>query len=570
VFLDVLLILKGKNMNNKKEPEKIAKSDLNKLISADSEHVDLQKDYFLEKSSISQIVFDLLNLTSESEILGFIGEKIKEMLGEAYIILSEYDESFDSLKVHSIYGINPTILKLSKKIVGKEIFDFSFPLNTLDAESRAFLSNGKLHEIENGINFITAGKIPLSTAHILEKKFGIKKTYLMSFSWQNEMFGSANIFTKKGTVKSNLKNVETFLNIASVALKRRKAEKELEDRERLLRLVTDNMLNLVAHVDKDGKFMYVSPSVKNLLGYEVDEVLGKNVFEFMELTHPDDIEKVMSTFIDDNQTYKPGNVQHRFKCADNHYMWINSSGNPLFDSENKYNGVVFSMTDIDSIKNTEEKYKSSLHEKELILRELHHRVKNNMQIISSLLSLQAKSLKDERDLEIFKSSQSRVKSMALIHEKLYDSPDFSHINLADYIQSLVEELYDTYNIRADKIHLKINIHDIKLNMETSIPLGLLINEIVSNSLKYAFPENENFENPKLVIELKKEKNDYILMIMDNGIGIHDKLDLEKSESLGMQLINSLTEQVDGKLKLDTSHGTKFTIKFGNQKYQKRV
>ena len=557
-------------MNNKKEPEKIAKSDLNKLISADSEHVDLQKDYFLEKSSISQIVFDLLNLTSESEILGFIGEKIKEMLGEAYIILSEYDESFDSLKVHSIYGINPTILKLSKKIVGKEIFDFSFPLNTLDAESRAFLSNGKLHEIENGINFITAGKIPLSTAHILEKKFGIKKTYLMSFSWQNEMFGSANIFTKKGTVKSNLKNVETFLNIASVALKRRKAEKELEDRERLLRLVTDNMLNLVAHVDKDGKFMYVSPSVKNLLGYEVDEVLGKNVFEFMELTHPDDIEKVMSTFIDDNQTYKPGNVQHRFKCADNHYMWINSSGNPLFDSENKYNGVVFSMTDIDSIKNTEEKYKSSLHEKELILRELHHRVKNNMQIISSLLSLQAKSLKDERDLEIFKSSQSRVKSMALIHEKLYDSPDFSHINLADYIQSLVEELYDTYNIRADKIHLKINIHDIKLNMETSIPLGLLINEIVSNSLKYAFPENENFENPKLVIELKKEKNDYILMIMDNGIGIHDKLDLEKSESLGMQLINSLTEQVDGKLKLDTSHGTKFTIKFGNQKYQKRV
>ena len=278
----------------------------------------------------------------------------------------------------------------------------------------------------------------------------------------------------------------------------------------------------------------------------------------------------MSTFIEANQSYKPGNVQHRFKCADNHYMWINSSGNPLFDSENNYNGVVFSMTDISSIKNTEEKYKSSLHEKELILRELHHRVKNNMQIISSLLSLQAKSLSDEKDLEIFKSSQSRVKSMALIHEKLYDSPDFSHINLADYIQSLVEELYDTYNIYLDKIHLKMNIQDIKLNMETSIPLGLLINEIVSNSLKYAFPENKNFENPELVIELKKEKNDYILMIMDNGIGVPDKLDLEKSESLGMQLINNLTDQIDGKLKLDTSHGTKFTIKFGKQKYQKRV
>ncbi|MCK9152103.1 sensor histidine kinase [Methanobacterium alcaliphilum] len=461
-------------------------------------------------------------------------------------------------------------MALSEKIAGVKIDEFYTPITKFDPETRTFLSSGKLHEIDEGIYYITAGKIPQRTCQILEKTFGIKKTYVMGFSWQGEMFGSANILTKTKYDNEKLRYVETFLNVASVLLQRRKAEKELEDREKLLSLVTNNMLNLVGHVNQEGIFQYISPSVKSVLGYEVEDVLGKNVFDFIQKTHPDDVEKVMSTFIESNLSYTPGSVQHRFKCADGHYVWMESLGNPLFDEQKNYDGVVFSMTDISSIKSAEEKYKTSLKEKELVLRELHHRVKNNMQIISSLLNLQAKSLKDKRDIEIFKSSQSRVKSMAIIHEKLYDSPDFAHINLLDYIKSLLEELFAAYNSQENKIELKINVDNLVLDMETAIPLGLLINELVSNSLKYAFSDLESYENAEISIELKKEKSNYKLVVKDNGIGLPENFDLNKTKTLGMQLINNLTNQIDGDLELDRSIGTKFTIKFKEQGYKERI
>jgi PAS domain S-box-containing protein len=558
-------------MNDKKESEEELINKINKIRSGDSSSEEFEKDYFLDKKhSISQILFDLLNLNSESEIFNYIGQKIKEILEEAYIILSIYDESLESLKVHSIYGSNPKLLSLSEKIAGVKIDEFYTPINKFDPETQNFLSSGKLHQIDDGIYYITAGKIPRKTCYILKKTFGIKKTYVMGFSWQNEMFGSANILTKNENNDINLKNVETFLNIASVVLQRRRAEKELADRESLLKLVTDNMLNLVSHIDKDGIFQYISPSVKNVLGYEVEDVLGKNVFDFIKLTHPDDLEKVMSTFIQANISYKSGSVQHRFKCADGHYIWVKSLGNPLFDDENQYYGVVFSMTDISSIKYAEEKYKVSMEEKELLLRELHHRVKNNIQIISSLLNLQSQYLKDERDLEIFKSNQNRVKSMAIIHEKLYDSQDFAHVNISDYVKTLIEELYSTYLNNKEDINLKIDVEDIILEMETAIPLGLLVNELVSNSMKYAFSNIQNVEKNEIYIELKKEENNYKLIVKDNGKGLPDDFKFQKAETLGLKLINSLADQIDGTIELNNDQGTEFTIKFREQNYNERI
>ncbi len=557
-------------MNQEGESKERLITGENKLKRPHSESGHQHKDYFLDKERpISQLVFELLNLKTESEIFDYIGNKIKEILKETYIVLSIYDESLNSLRVYEIYGSHPKLLALSEKIANVKIDEFYFPIDNLDARTQDYLSSGKLHEIDDGIYYITAGKIPHKTCHILEKTFGVKKTYVMGFSWQNEMFGSANILTKNEPDTTNLKNVETFLNIASVVLQRRKAEKELEDRESLLSLVTDNMLNLVAHVNKEGIFAYISPSVKNVLGYEVDDVLGKNVFEFIQFTHPEDLDNVMSTFIEANLSYKPGSVQHRFRRADGEYIWVNSLGNPLFDTNNEYNGVVFSMIDISSIKDAEEKYRVSLKEKELLLRELHHRVKNNMQIISSLLNLQAQTLKDERDLEMFKSSQNRVKSMAIIHEKLYQSADFAHINISEYIKSLVDELYETYQVSKTTINLKMELEDLFLEMETAIPLGLLINEVVSNSLKYAFSE-ENMKNCTISIGLKKEKEKYILTISDNGIGIPADVDLHKSQTLGLQLIKSLTEQIDGEIALERDNGTTFIIKFGEPEYKERI
>jgi PAS domain S-box-containing protein len=515
---------------------------------------------------ISPLVLELLSLPTVPAIYDFVLDKLQEVIKDSYIIISTFDKDSNSFKVHNIVGITPKMIELAEKLTGIQVYNFYFPTDALDEKTKIFLSSGKLRRVKEGLYYITAGKIPHKTCKMLEKAFGIGEVYVMGFSLEGEMFASINIIMKKESLPINTTTVETILNMASVVLQRKYAEKELKKREHLLSLVTDNMLNVVAHINNEGIFEYISPSVKSVLGYEPYNILNKSVFEFIELTHPDDLEKVTSTFIKANFSYLPGGVQHRFKRADGNYIWIDSLGNPLFDENKKYQGVVFSMTDIDSLKNAEENFRTSLEAKELLLRELHHRVKNNMQIISSLLSLQSQHIKDKRDLKIFESSQTRVKTMAIIYEELYSTQDFTHINLAEYIQNLTKELLTTYITNPRRIKLTVDVKEFKMELETAIPLGLLINEIVSNSLSYAFPDDRNGE---IIVKLQKTDDKFVLNVRDNGVGIQEDIDFKKADTLGFQLINNLVNQLDGEIKLNTSKGTAFTVKFSELKYKKR-
>jgi len=213
----------------------------------------------------------------------------------------------------------------------------------------------------------------------------------------------------------------------------------------------------------------------------------------------------------------------------------------------------------------EEKIEASLREKEVLLKEIHHRVKNNLQIISSLLSLQSGYIDDKQTLRLFKNSQERVMAMALIHEKLYQSGDLSRIDFQEYIRSLIPYLFESYSLKSGHVRLDMEIENVALNIETAIPLGLIVNELVSNSLKHAFPGSKEGE---LQIKLeksegKKDENgyDYTLIIADNGIGFPDGLDFKKSDRLGMVLVHSLVKKLRGAIDLDRREGTRFIIKF---------
>lgn len=216
-------------------------------------------------------------------------------------------------------------------------------------------------------------------------------------------------------------------------------------------------------------------------------------------------------------------------------------------------------------KKAEKQMKKSLQEKVVLLREIHHRVKNNMQVISSLLNLQSAHIKDEDDLKIFKDGQSRVKSMAMIHEKLYQSDDFSKIDFRDYIQSLVSEIFATHIVGSD-IKISVDSKDIFFDVDTAIPLGLIMNELLTNSVKHAFPDDKDGE---IYVYLKKEDERYLLIVSDNGIGFPKDIDFRKTETLGLQLVNRLVEQLDGTIELDRGHGTEFKIHFKELKYLKR-
>lgn len=215
------------------------------------------------------------------------------------------------------------------------------------------------------------------------------------------------------------------------------------------------------------------------------------------------------------------------------------------------------------------KLEISLREKQVLLSEIHHRVKNNMQVISSMLDLQSEYIKDKKNYYIFKESQNRIKSMALIHEKLYRSKDLANINFSDYIRSLTDSLLRSYRESAGMVDLKMDIENISLGIDTAIPCGLIINEIFTNSLKHAFPKNREGE---IKIALRKNDEDEIeLTISDNGVGIPEELNFRNTESLGLQLVVTLTEhQLQGKIEHIKRDGTTFYIKFKEVQRQKKI
>lgn len=218
-------------------------------------------------------------------------------------------------------------------------------------------------------------------------------------------------------------------------------------------------------------------------------------------------------------------------------------------------------------KKAEETIKASLNEKELLLKEVHHRVKNNLQVISSLFSLQSQYIEDPQILSILSDSQNRIGSMALIHEKLYHSSNLAKIDFADYIQNLVSNLFASYNISPNLIRLKLHISNISLNLDRAIPCGLLINELVTNSLKHAFPKQQAGE---ISIDFSvNPKGKVCLIVKDTGVGLPEGLDLQMINSLGLRLVRALTRQLKGKLEVFNSNGTVFQIIFPQASAGKR-
>lgn len=205
----------------------------------------------------------------------------------------------------------------------------------------------------------------------------------------------------------------------------------------------------------------------------------------------------------------------------------------------------------------------ALHEKELLLKEIHHRVKNNLHFISALLGLQTDHVSDQQALDALQEGQDRVQSMALIHQDLYQREDLTSVNMKDYFVKLMEGLFDSYNIRSESIRLDLNVQELNLDVDSVVPLGLIVNEVISNSLKYAFQGKDNGE---IKVILAEHENKLQLTISDDGIGITEEVRASLGESLGYKLIKALTEQLKGTMEIEANKGTQ--VSFAFEKYQK--
>ncbi len=219
------------------------------------------------------------------------------------------------------------------------------------------------------------------------------------------------------------------------------------------------------------------------------------------------------------------------------------------------------QTELAERKKIQAQIAASLHEKEILLKEIHHRVKNNLQVVSSLLFLQARFVEDETVLQVLQESRNRVQTMAMIHEKLYRSEDFSRIDFLEYLHNLTHELVSTYNRSAQPVTVNTAGDEVLLNINVAVPCGLIVNELVANALKHAFPPDRASAANEIFISLKRQADMVELVVRDNGKGLSPEIDLEKTVSLGMQLVSMLTRQLHGKMTVEREDGTKFILTF---------
>lgn len=289
-------------------------------------------------------------------------------------------------------------------------------------------------------------------------------------------------------------------------------------------------------------------------GKPATEVIGQSIYEELIAPECHNIVKEAHKFV--FQTKKSVTYETDRLEADGLRKWYQSHAGPMMIGDEIIGLTIFTRDITNRIEN-EERIKKSLKEKEILLQEVHHRVKNNLQIISSILNLQTRSIKDDKVNELIKETRYRIMSMSFIHDLLYQTKDFTNIDFSKYIQNITSNIMNTYTLNKN-IQLQLHTEPIFLNLDNAIPCGLIVNELITNAFKYAFPEGKKGE---IIVELSKSSNNVILSVADNGIGISKKVNYKTTESLGFQLINSLVSQIDATIEYENTRGTKFTITF---------
>jgi PAS domain S-box-containing protein len=311
-------------------------------------------------------------------------------------------------------------------------------------------------------------------------------------------------------------------------------------------------------LDEQLRVKTANRSFYNTFRVSPDETKGSSIFDLGNgQWQIPGLRTMLESLIPQNGRFQDFEVEHEFPRIGQRTMLLN--GRVIYWEKNRTQMVLLAIQDITQRKQVEvDRIKASLREKEVLLKEVHHRVKNNLQIISSLLRLQSETQHHKPPLEVFRESQDRIRSMALIHEKLYHSQDLSKIDFSEYVRNLASNLFLSYDVDPTRIELDVNMDDVSWDVGTAIPCGLIINELISNALKYAFP---GARQGKIRIELRKEGEKFVLIVADDGVGFPKDLDVRNTESLGFQLVSMLSEQLNGTMDLHTDGKTEIRITF---------
>ncbi len=422
-------------------------------------------------------------------------------------------------KYIEIAPTNPNLLyKPAEELIGKTLNEV-FP----DEKATYFLT-----KIEESLN----SQVPISIEYTLDIK-GEK-------------------FWFEGRISPMIED-KVLLVVRDITVSKLSLRKLVESEEKYRNLVESIAEGLVI-VDENENFLFSNKAALDIYGYNEDEILKMNVKDLVSAKSFKTIQKETAHRMNGKSSKYEITIIRKNKVK----RLTSITASPLF-KDGKFIGSFELFFDITDIRKAEEELRASLREKEVMLQEIYHRVKNNMQIISSMLNLQSAHVTDETSLNLFRNCQNRVRSMSLVHEKLYRSKDLSRIKFDDYINSLMRNLFISYGVSEKRIRYSVEAKGIFLKINTAIPCGLIINELISNSLKYAFPDDKKGQ---IIIKLSKDKKDkFTLFIKNDGIDFPENIDLENASSFGLQLVNILKQQLHAEIEIDRKGGTTFKFLF---------
>ena len=460
---------------------------------------------------------------------------------EGIIISHDFNILFTNPEVHKIFGEDIDLNKLFIK-ENHEKFIGIYKEHLIDKEHKNIQINFFRNNNEFKINITLASTVYENNDAVLI----IFKDVSIQYKIEKEI------------VRAELAE-ETNVKLSHEINDRIQAEKELEEQFLRMKAILDSSSNtflLTLTLDSNISSFnthckaYFSTIIRNKI------VKGESFFTYFEnVFAPTRLRFLKKVLL---EIKKGRSKQFEVDIEVNGiYHWMEVFVNPIFNTEGKVSEISLVAHDISEKKKASIEIVSSLKEKEVLLKEIHHRVKNNLQVISSILNLQSSFITDEKIISILQESRNRVRTMAIIHENLYRTDDFSQINFTEYLENLMGNLISSYRVNQEILLIK-DYESVELVLDQAIPTGLIVNEIISNSLKYAWP---NSQKGKISISLKEKNGIVYLELTDNGIGLPGEFEYLQTETLGLQLIATLIEQIDGEIKIENLNGTKYLINF---------
>ena len=462
--------------------------------------------------------------------------------------------------------------KETLQIIGelvRNIDDTSDIFHRIVANSNALKSAGGNREVLDELDKRLSSQLLLKATLVRDTIFSMKNSALKNVQRRNRQL-TVTVILMAGSfslciifwnilLKQQVKN-------KTIHLENEMAERKLVNEE--IKKVK-NILSAGERIAQMGTFEYIVDTNATFWSegeyriYGLDSEGPSPAYDVMlaNSIHPDDAALLHQTFTAAVQSGSLYELEHRIVRPDGSVRWVHDRANPYFDQNGRLVRYVGSTLDITERKQVEEQIKTSLREKEILLKEIHHRVKNNLQIISSLLKLQSRFNPDERLIAVFMECQDRIRAMAGVHALLYRSKDFTRIDFGDCIRETTAELLRAYQKSPANILPDIHAEEVMLSIDEAIPCSLIINELVTNAVKYAFTETAHGE---IRIELTKTEQGIRMLVKDNGVGFPPEMNFRETETLGLQLVNMLVKQLDGTIEQSVDGGTAYAIIFAQK------